>query len=98
MGTYLFAGQVLTWLPPLIYTGLNEANVNQQIAIGSLAIWFALGLGALCCMGDFASAMVTAGRGELLKPSSSSSSVSSSSDYPAMSHNPHASATSTTVQ
>jgi MFS transporter, UMF1 family len=67
MGTYLFACQALSWLPPLVYTGMNEAGVNQQIAIGSLAIWFAIGIVAMHQIGDFKTAVITAGRGYLLK-------------------------------
>lgn len=62
MGVYLFAGQVLTWLPPLVFTALNEAGVSQSIGIGSLSIYLFLGLVALCMIGDYSKAIAQTGR------------------------------------
>ena len=62
MGVYLFAGQLLTWCPPLVFTVLNEAGVNQRISIGTLAIFFAIGIIALVLMGSYDSAVDVAGR------------------------------------
>lgn len=67
MGTYLFYGQVLTWLPPLLFTLLNEAGVSQRVGIGSLAIWFLGGFLCLSRMGSYRDAVVVAGRGHILE-------------------------------
>ena len=66
MGLYLFSGQILTWLPPLLFTILNELGVSQQVGIGSMFFWFLLGLAALCMMGDYRSAVIEAGRQHIL--------------------------------
>ena len=66
MGTYLFAGQVLTWLPPLLYTALNEAGVDPQICLGSLGIWFLFGIMAILAVGSYRDAVLAAGRGYVL--------------------------------
>ena len=53
MGLYLFAGQCLTWLPPLVYTGLNEAGISQRINIAILNVFFSLSLIAYLRMGKY---------------------------------------------
>jgi len=67
MGTFLFAGQCLTWLPPLLYTALNESGVDAQLSICSLGIWFLMGIFALLAIGDYRKAVVAAGRGYVLE-------------------------------
>jgi UMF1 family MFS transporter len=62
MGVYLFAGQILTWLPPLVFTVLNEVGVSQRIGVGSLAVYFFLGAFALVLMGSYPAAVSAAGR------------------------------------
>jgi len=62
MGVFLFAGQILTWLPPLIFTTLNEAGVSQRYGIGMLSVFFFLGIIALLCMGNYQAAVEHAGR------------------------------------
>lgn len=62
MGVFLFAGQVLTWIPPLVFTAMNEAGVNQSVGIGSLSIYFFLGLIAICKIGDYRKAVARTGR------------------------------------
>jgi MFS transporter, UMF1 family len=62
MGVYLFAGQVLTWIPPLIFTAMNEAGVDQSISIGTLSIYFVLGLIALLMISDYEKAISQTGR------------------------------------
>lgn len=73
MGFFLFSGQILTWLPPLIFTVLNEAGVNQRISIGTQAIFFFLGILALCCMGNYRAAVEMAGRMHVTAANDSSS-------------------------
>lgn len=53
MGTYLFASQCLTWVPPLVFTLLNELGVNQRVGIGTFSIYFGIGVIALCRIGDY---------------------------------------------
>jgi MFS transporter, UMF1 family len=79
MGTFLFAGQVLSWLPPLIFTVLNEAGVSQSIGIGTLAIWFGLGIASLLAIGNYQDAIIAVGRENLLSPSPPLAPSSSSS-------------------
>jgi len=67
MGVYLFAGQILTWLPPLIFTALNEAGVSQRVGIGTLAIWFLAGIVALALIGSYREAVTAAGRSRILR-------------------------------
>mmetsp|Transcript_8388 Transcript_8388/g.11012 ORF Transcript_8388/g.11012 Transcript_8388/m.11012 type:complete len:522 (+) Transcript_8388:150-1715(+) len=65
MGVYLFAGQVLTWLPPLVFTAMNEAGVSQRAGIGTTCIWFVFGIFALFFIGDYRKAVSTVGREEI---------------------------------
>ena len=60
MGIYLFWGQVLTWLPPLVFTSLNEAGVSQRIALATQDVYFLIGLVAYCFMGNYRDAVDTA--------------------------------------
>jgi len=57
MGIYLFFGAILTWLPPLIYTSLNEAGVSQRIGLATLNIFFLAGLFAYFMMGKYRAAV-----------------------------------------
>lgn len=62
MGLYLFSGQVITWLPPLVFTALNEAGVSQRVGIGTLSVYFGVGIVALLGMGSYRDAVERAGR------------------------------------
>jgi hypothetical protein len=42
MGIYIFFRQVLSWLPPLVFTILNERGVEQRYGILTLTIYFVL--------------------------------------------------------
>lgn len=66
MGFYLFCGQVLTWWPPLLFTALNEAGVDSQMAVCTLGVWFLLGIGCIVAVGDYGAAVRVAGRGHIL--------------------------------
>jgi MFS-type transporter involved in bile tolerance (Atg22 family) len=44
MSLYLFCGQVLSWLLPLLFTILNEAGVSMSIGLASLNVFFAIRL------------------------------------------------------
>ena len=62
MGVFLFSGQCLSWLPPLVYTALNEAGVSQRIGVASLDIWLVLSFFGYCCMGRYTRAREEVGR------------------------------------
>jgi UMF1 family MFS transporter len=62
MGLYLFSGQILSWLPPLVFTVLNEKGVSQQVGIGTQALYFTIGIVCLSLMGSYKDALRTAGR------------------------------------
>lgn len=82
MGTYLFSGQVLTWLPPLVYTALNEAGVEARFAVTSLGIWFVLGIAALMAIGDYRVAVEAAGRGRMIHNETTTGRTDSARDVP----------------
>jgi len=63
MGVYLFAGQVLSWLPPLCFTGLNELGVSQRIGFASVFVWFLLGGTCYYLVGDYQNARKVAKEG-----------------------------------
>jgi MFS transporter, UMF1 family len=62
MGLYLFCGQAFTWIPPLVYTGMNEAGIDQRIGIGSVSLFFIFGAVSISSMGPYRDAVVLAGR------------------------------------
>ena len=53
MGVYLFADQSLSWLPPLVFTAMNEAGVAIRLSMLSLAIFWIIALCLLQCMGSY---------------------------------------------
>lgn len=59
MGIFLLLGQVLTWLPPLIFTLLNESGVSMGIGLASLAVFFFCAALALVGMGSYEEALQT---------------------------------------
>lgn len=59
MGMYIFCQQVLSWLPPLIFTILNELGVSMGIGLASLDIFFLLGLICLQSIGTYDHLMLT---------------------------------------
>jgi MFS transporter, UMF1 family len=68
MGLYLFSGQVLSWIPPLVFTAQNELGVSQSVGIGTLAIYFFLGLVALLSIGKYEDAIAQTGRWHVQNP------------------------------
>mmetsp|Transcript_3295 Transcript_3295/g.5986 ORF Transcript_3295/g.5986 Transcript_3295/m.5986 type:complete len:404 (-) Transcript_3295:420-1631(-) len=42
MGIYTFFRQVLSWLPPLVFTILNEEGVQQRYGMATLIVYFVL--------------------------------------------------------
>ena len=51
MGLYLFFSQILTWLPPLVFTFVNEI-ASIRVALSSFAGYFVTGIILLCFMGN----------------------------------------------
>jgi len=42
MGVYIFATQIISWLPPLVFTAINEAGISMRVSIASLCVFFGL--------------------------------------------------------
>jgi MFS-type transporter involved in bile tolerance (Atg22 family) len=63
MGMFLFSGQSLVWIPPLIFTGMNEAGVSQRANVAFLNVYFVLSVIAYLCMGDYRAAVALAKAG-----------------------------------
>jgi UMF1 family MFS transporter len=59
MGLYFFACQILTFLPPLVFTVLNENGQSMSLGMASLTIYFALGLLGLNFIGNYQEAVNT---------------------------------------
>ncbi|KAL7473005.1 hypothetical protein ACHAXS_013380 [Conticribra weissflogii] len=53
MGLYLFSGQVLTWLPPLVFAAMNEAGVSIRISMLSLILFWLFAIVFLQLMGSY---------------------------------------------
>jgi MFS-type transporter involved in bile tolerance (Atg22 family) len=64
MGFYLFASQVLVWMPTLFFTIMNEHGVQQRVSILVLIAFFLGGLLSLWMMGSYDEAVRLAREGE----------------------------------
>lgn len=53
MGIFIFSQQVFAWLPPLVFTILNELGFSMTIGMASLNSFFVLGLISLYSMGQY---------------------------------------------
>lgn len=62
MGFYLFSGQSLSWIPPLVFTAINESGVSQRVGVASLDGFFLLALVCYLCMGGYVKARTEVGR------------------------------------
>jgi len=49
-GYFVYCTQILVWLPPLIFTTINEVGIHMKYALMSLVIFFAIALVLLMCM------------------------------------------------
>ena len=68
MGLYIFASHIFTWLPPLLFTAINESNaVHIRANIGFLAIYFVIGIILLVFVGDYNEA-VTKNKEQVCQP------------------------------
>ena len=57
MGAYLFFGQILSWLPPLVFTALNEAGISIRISMLSLLVFWFISVICLQFMGPYENAL-----------------------------------------
>ena len=62
-GIFLFAGQILTWIPSLIYILLNEAGIPPRYGVASLTFWFVVSYICYVFMGSYEDARIQSGRG-----------------------------------
>jgi hypothetical protein len=56
-GLYLFSTIGLTWLPPLVFTVLNEPGVPMQVGLATLNAWFLVSAAAYLLMGQYRAAV-----------------------------------------
>jgi MFS-type transporter involved in bile tolerance (Atg22 family) len=57
MGNFLVAAQILSWLPSLVFTILNEYGIKMAFGMASLSIYFGLGIMFLVLIGDYEEAI-----------------------------------------
>lgn len=57
MGTYICAGQVLSWLPSLVFSILNEAGFSMRFGLFSLTFYFMVSFFLLFMVGDYEEAV-----------------------------------------
>ena len=57
MGVYICSCQVLTWLPPLTFTVMNEVNISMRLGLLSLNAYFLLSFLTLFMIGDYEDAV-----------------------------------------
>jgi UMF1 family MFS transporter len=60
MGVYIFACQALSWLPPLVFTIMNEMGVSMRIALFALTFYFMISFCILFWVGDYSKAVLHA--------------------------------------
>lgn len=53
MGVYICACQILSWLPPLVFSVMTEAGISMQVALFTLTIYFIAGFMLLLLVGDY---------------------------------------------
>jgi hypothetical protein len=53
MGLYLFACQIFSWLPPTVFTIMNEFHMPMSYGLGSLCIYFLTSILFLYMIGDY---------------------------------------------
>lgn len=57
MGIYLLLLNVLGWLPPLVFTTINEAGIPMSMGVASMSIFFGIAIIMLMSMGGYDKAM-----------------------------------------
>lgn len=51
MGLYILCGQIIAWLPPMLFTALNEAGVDMAYSFASLDIFFFVSIACFLMIG-----------------------------------------------
>ncbi|KAL7528481.1 hypothetical protein ACHAXR_002468 [Thalassiosira sp. AJA248-18] len=65
MGIYIFSGSVLAWLPPLLFSFLNEIGASMSIGLASLNLFFAGGFILLLMIGNYDEAIAVSQNGSM---------------------------------
>lgn len=60
MGTYICCCQVLSWLPPLLFSVMNEMGFSMRIGLSSLIVFFSISFCILFFVGDYNEAVAHA--------------------------------------
>ena len=60
MGLMMLAASALSWLPPLVFSFLNELGANMAWSMGSLNLFFAVAIVCLAQIGDYNQALAEA--------------------------------------
>jgi len=68
MGMYILSGQILSWLPPTVFTILNELGVPMAYGLGSLCLYFAVSMVFLWILGDYDDAVLAVQQQPLSSP------------------------------
>ena len=53
MGIYIFSGSVVAWLPPFVFSFLNEIGASMSIGLASLNVFFAGGFLIFMRIGNY---------------------------------------------
>jgi MFS transporter, UMF1 family len=62
MGFYIFADASLSWVPPLIFTGLNELGASERVGLSIINIFMLLSIVAYCKIGRYDDSVKKANR------------------------------------
>lgn len=57
MGVYICACQILSWLPPLVFTIMNESGISMRIGLLTLNAYFLISFVILFFVGDYQEAL-----------------------------------------
>lgn len=73
MGFFLFSGQCLTWIPPLVFTAINESGVSQRVGVAALDVFFILAIIFYLLVGGYEGARREVNRETALRDAGSKS-------------------------
>lgn len=68
MGTFICAGQILSWMPSLVFSVLNEAGMSMRLGLFSLTFYFTASFFILFLVGDYWEAIAHAREFDTTKP------------------------------
>lgn len=68
-GFFVYCTQVIVWIPPLIFTAINESGVSMQYALMSLCIFFFIALVSLTLMDPWDSVLESAKTNKIISDS-----------------------------